>query len=67
NVGAPFERMTLDNLGHFPVTTKGNRYDLVLMDYFAKWPEAITIPYQEASRLWLKNLFELGFRFTAYL
>ncbi|GBM68306.1 Transposon Ty3-I Gag-Pol polyprotein [Araneus ventricosus] len=49
NVGAPFERMTLDILGPFPVTTKGNRYVLVLMDYFTKWPEAIPIPDQEAS------------------
>ncbi|GBL63149.1 Retrovirus-related Pol polyprotein from transposon 297, partial [Araneus ventricosus] len=36
NVGAPFERMALDILGPFPVTTKGNRYVLVLMDYFTK-------------------------------
>ncbi|GBM66799.1 Transposon Ty3-I Gag-Pol polyprotein [Araneus ventricosus] len=49
NVGAPFERMALDILGPFPVTTKGNRYVLVLMDYFTKWPEAIPIPDQEAS------------------
>ncbi|GBN73474.1 hypothetical protein AVEN_137965-1 [Araneus ventricosus] len=49
NVGAPFERMVLDILGPFPVTTKGNRYVLVLMDYFTKWPEAIPIPDQEAS------------------
>ncbi|GBN14381.1 Transposon Ty3-I Gag-Pol polyprotein [Araneus ventricosus] len=49
NVGAPFERMALDILVPFPVTTKGNRYVLVLMDYFTKWPEAIPIPDQEAS------------------
>ncbi|GBN82991.1 Transposon Ty3-G Gag-Pol polyprotein [Araneus ventricosus] len=49
NLGAPFERMALDILGPFPVTTKGNRYVLVLMDYFTKWPEAIPIPDQEAS------------------
>ncbi|GBM94686.1 Retrovirus-related Pol polyprotein from transposon 412 [Araneus ventricosus] len=41
--------MTLDILGPFPVTTEGNRYVLVLMDYFTKWPEAIPIPDQEAS------------------
>ncbi|GBM66163.1 hypothetical protein AVEN_68290-1 [Araneus ventricosus] len=45
-MGAPFERMALDILGHFPVTTKGNRY---VLDYFTKWPEVIHIPGQEAS------------------
>ncbi|GBN67343.1 hypothetical protein AVEN_178525-1 [Araneus ventricosus] len=63
NVGAPFERMTLDILEPLPVTTKDNRYVLVLMDYFTKWPEAIPIPDQ----VWLKNLFEHGFRVMAYL
>ncbi|GBN69123.1 hypothetical protein AVEN_79404-1 [Araneus ventricosus] len=48
NVGTPFERMVLDILGPFPVTTKGNRYVLVLMDYFTKRPEAIPIPDKKA-------------------
>ncbi|GBM01486.1 Retrovirus-related Pol polyprotein from transposon 412 [Araneus ventricosus] len=47
NVGAPFERMALDILGPLPV--KGNRYVLVLIDYFTKWPEAIPISDQGAS------------------
>ncbi|GBM89784.1 hypothetical protein AVEN_196290-1 [Araneus ventricosus] len=48
-VGAPFERMAFDILGPFPIKTKDNRYVLVLMDYFTKWPEAIPIEDQEAS------------------
>ncbi|GBO20383.1 hypothetical protein AVEN_233051-1 [Araneus ventricosus] len=44
----------------FTVTTKGNRYVLVLMDYFTKWPEAI--PIRSGSLVWLKkNLFGMDF------
>ena len=39
-VGAPFKRMGVDILGPFPTTDQGNRYVLVAMDYFTKWPEA---------------------------
>ncbi|GBM31327.1 hypothetical protein AVEN_91316-1 [Araneus ventricosus] len=41
--------MALDILEPFSVTIKGNRYVLILMDYFTKWPEAIPITDQEAS------------------
>ncbi|KAF8786014.1 Gypsy retrotransposon integrase-like protein 1 [Argiope bruennichi] len=36
NVGAPFESVALDIQGPIPVTTKGNKYALVLMDYLTK-------------------------------
>ncbi|GBN24602.1 hypothetical protein AVEN_249575-1 [Araneus ventricosus] len=49
NVGTPLERAPLDILAPFPVTTKGNHFVLVLMDYFTKWPEAIPISNQETS------------------
>lgn len=49
NVGAPFERIALDILGPLPVTNNQNKYILVVMDYFSKWPEAYSIPDQEAS------------------
>lgn len=37
-VGAPMEQVTVDVLGLFPVTDRGNHYVIVVMDYFTKWP-----------------------------
>jgi hypothetical protein len=48
NVGAPLERIAVDILGPLPRTNKGNRYLLVVGDYFSKWSEAIPIRDQEA-------------------
>ncbi|KAF7654557.1 hypothetical protein LDENG_00068330 [Lucifuga dentata] len=48
-VGAPMERVGVDILGPFPTTDSGNRYVLVAMDYFTKWPEAYAVPDQSAS------------------
>lgn len=48
-VGIPFERIAMDVVGPFPSSIKGNRFILVIMDYFSKWPEAYPIPNQEAT------------------
>ena len=48
-VGAPMERVGVDILGPFPTSDQGNRYVLVAMDYFTKWPEAYAVPDQSAS------------------
>jgi transposase InsO family protein len=47
-VGAPMERIAIDIVGPLPVTEHGNKYMLVAMDYFTKWPEVYAIPDQEA-------------------
>ena len=47
--GAPMERVGVDITGPFPVTASGNRFILVAMDYFTKWPEAYAIPNHEAT------------------
>lgn len=48
-VGAPLERVGVDVMGPFPVSEKGNKYVLTVMDYFTKWPEAYALPDQEAE------------------
>ena len=48
SVGAPMERVAMDIAGPFPVSASGNRYVLVVIDYFTKWPEVFPLPNQEA-------------------
>ena len=49
NVGAPLERVALDILGPLPESDRGNKYILIIGDYFSKWTEAYAIPNQEAT------------------
>lgn len=37
--------MAIDLLGPSPVTPRGNKYVLVVMDYFTKWEEAFITGY----------------------
>ena len=46
--GYPFERIAIDILGKFPITEKGNKYILVIGDYFTKWTECFPVPNMEA-------------------
>ena len=48
-VGAPIERVAIDVLGPLTETKGGNRYVLVIGDYFTKWMEAHPMPNQEAT------------------
>ena len=48
-VGAPMERLAVDVMGPLPRSDKGNRYVLVVCDYFTKWTEAFAMPNQEAE------------------
>ena len=41
--------MAMDILGPLPESTAGNRYVLVIADYFTKWIEAFPMANQEAG------------------
>ncbi|XP_076247766.1 uncharacterized protein LOC143187432 [Calliopsis andreniformis] len=49
NVGAPFERIAMDVVGPLPKSSSGNRFLLVVADYFSKWPEVIPMVNQRAE------------------
>ncbi len=34
-----FEKWGIDIVGPLPITREGNRYIVVAMDYFSRWPE----------------------------
>ena len=48
-VSAPLERITIDIMGPLPESRSGNRYILVVGDYFSKWIDAWAMPDMETS------------------
>ena len=57
-VKKPFHRVAVDVLT-MPLTSRGNRYIVVFMDYFTKWAEAFAVPDQQAptiARLLVDNI-----------
>lgn len=47
--GARLERVHLDLLGPFPISDRGNRYVLMVVDQFTKWLSCIALPDQSAG------------------
>lgn len=45
----PFEKIGIDILGPLPTTDNGNKYILVLQDYFTKWMDAKAVKSIESS------------------
>lgn len=58
--GAPMERIAVDILGPLPRSKKGNKYLLVVGDYFTKWVDAFPVPNEEAHTI-AKKLVERVF------
>ena len=51
-IDAPFQRIAIDIVGPIqPMTERGNRYILTLVDYATRYPEAIPLPSIETTRV----------------
>ena len=64
-VGFPMERMAVDILGPLPITDRGNKYIVVICDYFTKWTESHPLPNQEAITVADCLVTEVVLRFGA--
>ena len=61
--GYPMQRVAMDVVGPLPKSRQGNRFILVVNDYFTKWPEAYAIPNHEAVTVARKLVDEWVSRF----
>jgi hypothetical protein len=50
-VGAPMECVALDLIGPLPLSHKGNKYILIVSDYFTKWAEGYPMPDMETTTI----------------
>ena len=57
------DRFSIDVLGPLKSTPCGNKYILVVMDYFSKWVEILPVPDQTAETCADKILNEVISRF----
>jgi Integrase core domain. len=53
----PFERIGIDFVEPLPETSEGNKYMLVMVDYFSKWPEVKPTKRADAKTV-VKFLYE---------
>lgn len=63
--GYPFERIGMDFLGPFKPTQHGNKYILVIVDHYTKWPECFALPSQDAASVARTSVNELLARYGA--
>ena len=61
--GYPLQMVAADIVGPLPKSSTGNKYILVVSDYFTKWAEAYGIPNQEAKTVANKLIDNMFCRF----
>lgn len=57
--GSPMDRITTDILRELPETDNGNRYILVVADYFTQWTECFAMPNNESKTVATKIVEEV--------
>ena len=62
--GYPLEMVAADIMGPLPTSKQGNRYILVVSDYFTRWVEAYAIPNMEATTVAQKLIDNMFCRFS---
>ena len=63
--GFPFERIAMDIVGPLLKTLRNNRYLLVIIDYYTRWPEAYALEHQDAHSVAIKLISEVIARYGA--
>ena len=63
--GFPFERIAMDIVGPLPKTLRNNRYLLVIIDYYTRWPEAFALEHQDAHSVAIKLISDVIARYGA--
>ena len=48
---SPFYQIGIDFIGPLPITPQGNRYIIIAVDMFTKWPKAKAIKEATASQV----------------
>ena len=66
-VGCPLQRIASDIMGPLPISHRGNRYILVVADYFTKFTEAYGIPDMETETVAIKIVEEFLCRYGVCL
>ena len=57
--GFPWERIAIDIVGPLPKTQRNNRYLLVVIDYYTRWPEAFALENQDARSVAIRLISDI--------